>query len=78
MAKKDDNVIDITLVEDEPQPQDDRPVHWADGAYEGMKMGKVDGLPSLSHFTRCGIQVGTDDPIRITDNPDNVTCEGCA
>jgi hypothetical protein len=49
VAKNDDNVIDITLVEDEPQPPRTTGLFTgADGTYEAMKMGEVDEQPSLT------------------------------
>jgi hypothetical protein len=78
----DTDVVDIEAVDpavpDLPdEPEDDRPVHFADGAYENMAMGVVDEQPSLAHFTKCGLQVGDETSIRVTDNTDDVTCEAC-
>ena len=73
----DDNVIDIEAVEAEEYP-DTRPIHWADGSLDSMKTGEIDGQRVLAFFTKCGVQVGTDDPIRVTDNSDDVTCLECA
>lgn len=77
MSDEEGEVIDITAVEVEEYP-DTRPVHWADGSFDSMAMGVVDDHPSLAYFTKCGVQVGTDDPIRVTDNGDDVTCLECA
>lgn len=56
---------------------DDRPVHWSDGSASAMAMGEVDEQPSLAHFTKCGLQMGLDE-LRVTDNPDDLTCPDCA
>lgn len=71
------DVEEVEIVPGSPDDPDKRQIHKADGSFESMAMGKVDGVEQLVHFTVCGLQLGKSD-IRVSDNPDAVYHEDCA